>query len=219
VDPLVDETGQPYAYAGDDPANQPDPTGLCAGPDGICTNPATGTLELNTADLSTDNPCNGASNLSLATQYEEYVGVFLQAHSIQLEQEVLDQGGGWSGFFQGLGLVAGGIAAVTGVGDILDISIAGIEGESLSDVAYASGAAAAISDAPGCFIDRNALACTGFALAGLGEIGNYLYDSNKLVQGLAGALGWAAATSGTVLDGTLSFDQWAQQNNFNVRTN
>ena len=120
------------------------------------------------------------------------------------EQEVLDQGGGWSGFFQGLGLVAGGIAAVTGVGDILDISIAGIEGESLSDVAYAQPRCCCNKRCTRVFIDRNALACTGFALAGLGEIGNYLYDSNKLVQGLAGALGWAAATSGTVLDGTLS---------------
>jgi hypothetical protein len=27
VDPLVDETGQPYAYTGDDPVNQSDPTG------------------------------------------------------------------------------------------------------------------------------------------------------------------------------------------------
>ena len=33
VDPLVDETGQPYAYAGDDPVNGSDPTGLitCGG--------------------------------------------------------------------------------------------------------------------------------------------------------------------------------------------
>jgi len=33
VDPMVDETGQPYAYAGDDPVNASDPSGLatCAG--------------------------------------------------------------------------------------------------------------------------------------------------------------------------------------------
>jgi len=30
VDPLVDETGQPYAYTGDDPVNAVDPTGLCS---------------------------------------------------------------------------------------------------------------------------------------------------------------------------------------------
>jgi hypothetical protein len=29
VDPLVDETGQPYAYTGDDPVNAIDPLGLC----------------------------------------------------------------------------------------------------------------------------------------------------------------------------------------------
>ena len=30
VDPMVDETGQPYAYAGDDPVNASDPTGQFA---------------------------------------------------------------------------------------------------------------------------------------------------------------------------------------------
>ena len=34
VDPLVDETGQPYAYTGDDPVNANDPMGLASG--GIC---------------------------------------------------------------------------------------------------------------------------------------------------------------------------------------
>ena len=29
VDPIVDQTGQPYSYAGDDPINQTDPLGLC----------------------------------------------------------------------------------------------------------------------------------------------------------------------------------------------
>jgi RHS repeat-associated protein len=35
VDPLVDVTGQPYAYTGDDPVNESDPTGLAANP--ACT--------------------------------------------------------------------------------------------------------------------------------------------------------------------------------------
>ena len=30
MDPLVDETGQPYAYSGDDPVNNTDPLGLCS---------------------------------------------------------------------------------------------------------------------------------------------------------------------------------------------
>ena len=30
MDPLVDETGQPYAYTGDDPVNGTDPLGLCS---------------------------------------------------------------------------------------------------------------------------------------------------------------------------------------------
>jgi hypothetical protein len=32
VDPLVGETGQPYTYAGDDPVNESDPTGLSGNP-------------------------------------------------------------------------------------------------------------------------------------------------------------------------------------------
>ena len=36
VDPLVDQTGQPYSYAGDNPINGSDPVGLCSGPDGMC---------------------------------------------------------------------------------------------------------------------------------------------------------------------------------------
>jgi len=35
VDPLVDQTGQPYAYVADDPLNMIDPTGLCPS-DGFC---------------------------------------------------------------------------------------------------------------------------------------------------------------------------------------
>ena len=39
VDPLVDETGQPYAYTGDDPVDQNDPSGQAAGhlsPTAVC---------------------------------------------------------------------------------------------------------------------------------------------------------------------------------------
>jgi RHS repeat-associated protein len=35
VDPLVDATGQPYAYTGDDPANGTDPLGLSGDPEGV----------------------------------------------------------------------------------------------------------------------------------------------------------------------------------------
>lgn len=35
VDPLVDETGQPYAYTGDDPVNGVDPSGLCTDSNGV----------------------------------------------------------------------------------------------------------------------------------------------------------------------------------------
>jgi hypothetical protein len=33
VDPLVNETGAPYSYAGDDPVDEADPTGLCPAPE------------------------------------------------------------------------------------------------------------------------------------------------------------------------------------------
>ena len=40
VDPLVDATGQPYAYARDDPVDSSDPTGNCGNfPTGVCEQP------------------------------------------------------------------------------------------------------------------------------------------------------------------------------------
>jgi hypothetical protein len=39
VDPLVDETGQPYAYTGDDPVNASDPTGHCVSTPFGCIGP------------------------------------------------------------------------------------------------------------------------------------------------------------------------------------
>lgn len=36
VDPLADETGEPYAYAGDDPLNETDPSGMKAKCDAAC---------------------------------------------------------------------------------------------------------------------------------------------------------------------------------------
>ena len=40
VDPLIDETGQPYAYAGDDPVNLADPSGLKAKCNAACAKKA-----------------------------------------------------------------------------------------------------------------------------------------------------------------------------------
>lgn len=54
VDPLVDETGQPYAYTGDDPVNGTDPTGAISagticGMDGIKSAACKGALQIQTA--------------------------------------------------------------------------------------------------------------------------------------------------------------------------
>jgi RHS repeat-associated protein len=53
VDPLVAETGQPYAFTGDNPLNASDPLGLCSGPDGMCTG-SNGKPVLTTSRDSTD---------------------------------------------------------------------------------------------------------------------------------------------------------------------
>jgi hypothetical protein len=60
IDPDAVETEQPYVGFGDDSFNSTDPLGLCSGPDGICTNQATGQMNLNSSrdpsDRSTTSP-------------------------------------------------------------------------------------------------------------------------------------------------------------------
>jgi RHS repeat-associated protein len=67
VDPDVSQTGQPYAFTGDDPLNATDPLGLCAGPDGLCKNPSTGLYNLNSSDVPSDWSPSATSSGSRST--------------------------------------------------------------------------------------------------------------------------------------------------------
>jgi RHS repeat-associated protein len=58
VDPAVSITGQPYSYAGDDPVNQADPTGLCNQP--------------GTSQFLVPGPCE-FSNINWVHQAEDYL--------------------------------------------------------------------------------------------------------------------------------------------------
>lgn len=211
---MVNETNQPYAYAGDNAVNGVDPLGLFAdnqfGED--CGASPRGCSQTSVKETSQCGSLTAAQiERQSESQYAAYVLGVANAHKRQIVQEIFDQGSGWNGFFQGLGLIAGGAAAVTGIGDILDVGVLGIEADDVGTVAKIAGGLSIASDLPGCFIGHQTLACTGVALGAAGEIGQGVYSGESLFRGLAGTLLWSAATSGTVLAGTMSFAQWESQ--------
>jgi uncharacterized protein RhaS with RHS repeats len=76
VDPLVDETGQPYAYTGDDPVNAVDPNGLDCGIFSVVCGAYDATVGgLETAGAATNN---GLKTAELVTLHgANYAGAFL----------------------------------------------------------------------------------------------------------------------------------------------
>jgi RHS repeat-associated protein len=90
VDPLESETGQPYAYAGDDPVNKEDPSGLyIMGPDGQscsgygCGVQATTTEQDDTTDYeSTASP----PNVNTSVGREQYIFNNLVENGLTWEQ-------------------------------------------------------------------------------------------------------------------------------------
>lgn len=99
---------------------------------------------------------------------------------------------------QTVGVVAGGVAAVTGVGALADVGIAGVlSAETTETVAFASGTIASASDLPGC-VKGDHLSCVGAAGGFLGiglnaasaGVDAFLSDS-ELVSGLLDAKGFS----------------------------
>ena len=69
MDPLVDETGQPYAYTGEDPVNGNDPTGLTAELSASGQVLFAGLLESFNSPISGEAPTLGNDLTSLASEY------------------------------------------------------------------------------------------------------------------------------------------------------
>jgi RHS repeat-associated protein len=99
-----------------------------------------------------------------------------------------------------IGLVAGAIAAVTGVGALADVGIASLfTAEATETISFAAGVVASLSDLPGCILGGEALSCvgavTGGVAAGLGGVAAGLDrlfgDAAETASGLLNAKGYS----------------------------
>jgi hypothetical protein len=111
-----------------------------------------------------------------------------------------------------IGLVAGAVAAVTGVGALADLGIASLfTAEATEAISFGAGVVAAASDLPGCILKGEVLSCigavTGGVAVGLGGVASGLDrlfgESAQIASGLletkgysigVGAGGWDFAT-------------------------
>jgi len=101
VDPLVDETGTPYAYVGGDPVNNLDRLGLCDVPSGDPNQPFTHTH---------NGPCTGAEAHLIETQANAirngtsiYAGEASAGGGIGFQVNPLQGLEGGANFFEGIG--------------------------------------------------------------------------------------------------------------------
>jgi RHS repeat-associated protein len=170
VDPLVDETGQAYAYTGDDPVNSTDPIGAISagqicGMDGLKSQACTGAIQIS-AQVGKEVAANQVSGCSPIIDIAGTIGSFVAQHKVAFEI-----GGGIL-----LGVVSFGLGtvAVAGIGTAI------VSGEALSAGAVVAGVGATAAGAGGAAIDEGTcrhgsggnqdLACAGLALNGAGAL-------------------------------------------------
>jgi hypothetical protein len=171
VDPLVAVTGQAYSYGGGDPVNVVGPSG-CAGalpPQGECAAGGNRWVPDNTPPAY--GTCIQEPHRSLVAQ----VGHAIRRH--------------WRGIVTGVGIVAGIAAAATGIGAIVEGSVA---------LGYASagfGLLSGVADIPACIGTggrHDTPACVG---AGAGIITGGLGGAGAFVDSGAAALEAVGATA------------------------
>jgi hypothetical protein len=198
IDPDVALTDAPFNYAGDDPVNESDPTGLS----GVSSYTET------ECELYGDNWVPHGSTPGVGTCLAVHRSSWLSdvGHFIAKHRKAIEVGAGIA-----LGIVAAG----TGIGAL-------VEGATLTGVllgagSVAAGAGASALDYSPCVHGHDTAACVGFGLgatsvfaggAGLagsglvveGAIGDDTLTASTL--GGLGAFGWVVGTSGTVIDAT-----------------
>ena len=209
MDPDLADTGQPYAFTGDDPLNATDPLGLkkkdkkkqhhedneACPPGYICihhsypdpdyASPADERAALKAANAAIDGPCWPMTRCDTGPAF--------------------DVSG--SQLLKGAAVVAGGLSLLTGTGDLLDsFGVFGDDSvlsgsETLSRTATISGFAASAADTPSC-IQGNHDSCASAVLAGSGAAFSGLSEAETL-RSLSASIkggGIALGYEGTVLD-------------------
>ena len=191
VDPAVNLTQAPYSYAGDNPVNFSDPTGLCVTTWFGCIGPG---------------PANGVSG-TLGALWNDTGGKavsFVYTHR--------------TGFEVGAGLALGVAAAATGVGAVVEGAT--LTGLLLGGGSVTLGLGASALDYGPCRYHGVKTACVGLALGAIGtfagaisEVGAGLIfggviTGDSLTASILGGLsafGWSVGTAGTIVDGVIGF--------------
>jgi len=170
VDPLVDETGQPYAYTGDDPVNGVDPTGqisagtIC-GEDGPKSAACQGAIQIS-AQVGKEVAANQVSGCVPIIDIAGAIGHFVEDHKV--------------GFAIAAGILLGAVSLGAGTVALAGIGTAIASGEAVGARAVTAGFVAAGAGATGAVLDRGScfdgnganqdLACAGLALNGAGAL-------------------------------------------------
>jgi RHS repeat-associated protein len=191
VDPDAAETGQPYAYTGDDPVNGTDPLGLCNTPGVIGYYPG---------------PCATTGAQALAA--EAYIQNSVPSSGWSLSKA-------WGAeVHYAPGVVLGIVAIGTGYGAL--VAGATLVGVGLGAASVAAGIGATTLDTRSCLQKHEAVACvsagiglTSALASGVGEAGTIVELSageatlTSSLLGSAGAFGWnfgiAATTFGSAV--------------------
>ncbi len=200
VDPLLAATETPFGYAGGDPVNGSDPTGLAGGPGEAGCN----------GRLAALGACPGeiAAVQAAAGPVLSDIGSFVVAHHTAIEV--------------GLGVALAVVAAATGVGAVAEgVAAFAAEGEAataatelsaqLGGVSLATGSASTLLDGANCTLGHNAIACVGLGLglvsgvaSGPGELGVAAGLELDTVRGgalfSAGLFGTAVGIAGGIVD-------------------
>ena len=225
VDPVLAKTGQPYAFAGNNPLNASDPLGLfCWGWcsfSNIATNVSNWTSDAvgwTMSGISGIVSAIGAavSAAAAVTSYleamakqaviDEYLGAMAAAHEAAhvASNAVTEVSSHYTGLLQIAGGVASAAALATGVGALADVAIIGSI-ETTSAFSVGAGLGAAASDIPGC-VKGSGRACAGMVLGlaggGIGFAGNLMEAGNGAIAASGAEIPIGRAIASGLLNST-----------------
>lgn len=200
-DPLEDETGQPYSYAGDDPLDESDPSGLCGHWYDVACQASNAAYDALTTGPGKDISgfLEGTGNFVTAGGTEQIANLISPGATCTEDQSSWFYRGGE--IFGGVGLTVLGGASVYYGGTAL-ISTDTVEASRLATLSGRLGLAASGRDVAEC-VNGNHAACVAAVLGVGGGVGSGVSGLDSLsttAAGLLGALSGASGASGTAVD-------------------